>query len=60
MSASAELSDALATAVFVMGPDVGIDLINQLPGIHGLVVDESNKIFTTNHLKLNRYEEALV
>jgi FAD:protein FMN transferase len=60
MSPSAELSDALATAVFVLGPDVGIDLINQLPGIHGLVVDESNKIFTTNHLKLNRYEEALV
>jgi FAD:protein FMN transferase len=60
MSPSAELSDALATAVFVMGPDVGVDLINQLPGIHGLVVDEWNKIFTTNHLKLNRYEEALV
>ncbi len=58
MSPSAELSDALATAVFVMGPEVGIDLINQLPGIHGLVVNESNTIFTSNHLKLNRYEEA--
>jgi thiamine biosynthesis lipoprotein len=60
MSPSAELSDALATAVFVMGPEVGIDLINQLPGIHGMVVNESNKIFTTNHLKLNRYEQAFV
>lgn len=58
MSPSAELSDALATGVFVMGPEIGIDLINQLPGVHGLVVDESKTIFTTNHLKLNRYEEA--
>jgi thiamine biosynthesis lipoprotein len=60
ISPSAELSDALATAVFVMGPDVGIDLINQLPGIHCLVVDESNSLFTSRHLKLNRYEEAVV
>jgi thiamine biosynthesis lipoprotein len=60
MSASAELSDALATAVFVMGPEIGVDLVNQLPGIHALVVNESNTIFTTRHLKLNRYEEAFV
>lgn len=60
VSPSAELSDALATAVFVMGPEVGIDLINQLHGIHALVVDESNSIFTSQHLKLNRYEEAFV
>jgi thiamine biosynthesis lipoprotein len=60
VSPSAELSDALATAVFVMGPEVGIDFINQLRGIHALIVDESNSIFTSHHLRLNRYEEALV
>lgn len=58
ISPGAELSDALATAVFVMGPDVGLDLIDQLPGVHGLVVDESNSIFTSRHLKLKLHEEV--
>jgi FAD:protein FMN transferase len=59
ISSSAELSDALATAVHVMGADVGLHLIKQIPDVHGLVVDESNTIFTTPHLKINRYEETL-
>ncbi len=59
ISPSAELSDALATAVFVMGSNVGLHLLKQIPGVHGLVIDESNSIFTTSRLKLNRYEEAV-
>ena len=42
ISPNAELSDALATAVFVLGVDLGIDLLNQLPQTHGLLVDENN------------------
>lgn len=43
ISPSAELSDALATAVFVMGADTGIHLIDQLPGTHCILVDEQNR-----------------
>jgi thiamine biosynthesis lipoprotein len=59
MSPSAELCDALATAVFVMGTDIGIHFIDQLPGVHGLIVNDQNKVFTSRHVKIDRYEEAL-
>ncbi|MBN1593928.1 MAG: FAD:protein FMN transferase [Candidatus Coatesbacteria bacterium] len=35
----AMLADALATAVFVMGPDAGLRLIDSMPGIEALIVD---------------------
>lgn len=44
ISPSAELSDALATAVYVQGIENGLFLINQLPGTHALIVDELNKV----------------
>ena len=34
----ATLTDALSTSVFVMGPDKGLDLINQLDGIDAIIV----------------------
>lgn len=40
----AELCDALATAVFIMGRDSGIHLINQLNGVEVVLVDAENKI----------------
>ena len=43
-SKSAELCDALATAVFIMGKDSGIHLINQIDGTEVVVVDSNNKI----------------
>ncbi|HEX5172246.1 MAG TPA: FAD:protein FMN transferase [Cyclobacteriaceae bacterium] len=56
VSPSAELSDALATAVFTMGVEVGLDFIEQLPHTHAIVVDERNNIGMTSHLKLSKYE----
>lgn len=52
VSSSAELSDALATAVTVMGVDVGLHLIEQLPGAHCLIITDQNKIFTSRHLRI--------
>jgi len=43
-SKSAELSDALATAVYIMGRDSGIHLINQMEGTEVVVIDSENKI----------------
>jgi len=40
----AELCDALATAVFIMGRDSGIHLINQLDGVEVVLVDKEKKI----------------
>ncbi|MGX1929591.1 FAD:protein FMN transferase [Flagellimonas sp. 2504JD4-2] len=41
---NAELCDAMATAVFTMGRDSGIHLINQIDGVEVVVVDADNKI----------------
>jgi len=52
LSPSAELSDALATAVTIMGVDVGLHFIEQLPGTHCLIITDKNKIFTSRHLRI--------
>lgn len=49
----AELADALATSVFVMGRETGIDFINQLPGMECVIVDDNGKIFKSENIQLN-------
>lgn len=41
---SAELCDALATAIFIMGKNAGLSLVNQLGGTEVIIVDSANKI----------------
>ncbi len=45
---SAEFCDALATAVFIMGKDAGLSLIDQLGGIEAIVVDSENERFKSS------------
>lgn len=52
ISPKAELSDALATAVTVLGIDLGIDLINQIPETHCLFIDDQNRMHTSRSLLL--------
>jgi len=40
---NALLADAYATAVFVMGPDKGVRLLNNLPDIEGLIVYQGSQ-----------------
>ncbi|PCH54423.1 MAG: thiamine biosynthesis protein ApbE [Flavobacteriaceae bacterium] len=50
----AELADALATSIFVMGTTVGVDLINQLPNIECIIVSDKGKIITSKNIKLKK------
>lgn len=52
ISPSAELSDALATAVFVMGAGEGLSLIEQLPQTHALVVDGGGELHVSKGLEI--------
>lgn len=52
-ASSAELADALATAVFVMGKDVALDRINQLPNIECIIIDDKGKIHKSENIKIN-------
>ena len=49
---NAEIADAIATPVMIMGIDVGIDLINQLKGIECIVVDDHDNIHTSKNIHL--------
>jgi FAD:protein FMN transferase len=51
-TANAELADALATSVFVMGVDVGLDFVNQLKGVECIIVDKDNKLRTSKNINL--------
>jgi len=51
-SKSAELSDALATSIFVMGVESGLYFINQLKGVECVIVDENLKIHYSKNLKI--------
>lgn len=52
----AELADALATSVFVMGVETGIDRINQLKAIECIIITDTGNIITSNNLTLNTQE----
>ncbi|RLD45813.1 MAG: FAD:protein FMN transferase [Bacteroidetes bacterium] len=52
-ASSAELADALATSIFVMGVEIGIDRVNQLPNIDCIIIDEKGSIFTSENIHIN-------
>lgn len=53
-SPKAELADALATAVFVMGVESGLYFIEQIPGVEGIIVDDNNQFHTSQSIELNK------
>ncbi|HEY8688308.1 MAG TPA: FAD:protein FMN transferase [Chitinophagaceae bacterium] len=50
---NAELADALATPVMVMGINAGLHLINQLPHISCIIIDDDNKLYTSTNIKIS-------
>ena len=50
----AELADALATSVFVMGKEAGIDRINQLPKIECIIIDDKGNISKSKHIEIDK------
>jgi len=49
---SAELADALATPVVVMGVKVGLELINQIKHVACIVIDDSDQVYTSNNINV--------
>lgn len=55
VSPDGEVGDALATAVFVLGPSQGIELVNKLKNIEALIITDNDEILTSSNLELNKY-----
>ena len=53
---NAELADALATSVFVMGEEAGLNFINQLKGVECIIVNQDNKIVSSSNIELQNKE----
>lgn len=49
---NAEIADALATPVSVLGIEVGLDFINQLPNIGCIIIDDFDKVYHTQNINL--------
>jgi len=52
ISPNAELADAMATPVMIMGTKVGLDMINQVNGLACIIIDDNDIIHTSKNIQL--------
>lgn len=52
ISDNAEFADAMATPIAVMGIKAGLFLVNQIPNLYCIIIDDNNKIYTSNNINL--------
>ncbi|MDH7459905.1 FAD:protein FMN transferase [Chitinophagaceae bacterium 26-R-25] len=50
ITTNAEIADAMATPVTIMGVHAGLDMINQINNMEAIVIDDSDVIYTTKNL----------
>lgn len=49
---NAEIADAMATPVMIMGIKAGVDMVNQVKGLACIIVDDNDKIYTSKNIHL--------
>ncbi|MBK5284719.1 MAG: FAD:protein FMN transferase, partial [Bacteroidia bacterium] len=49
---NAELADAMATPVMVMGINAGLNLINQMKNIACIIIDDNDTLYTSSNIKI--------
>ncbi len=54
LAPKAELADALATSVFVMGIEVGVNRINQLAQVECIIIDEFGNIHQSENIEIEK------
>ena len=47
---NAEFADAMATPIAVMGISAGLYLVDQLPDLHCIIIDDNNKMYTSKNI----------
>jgi thiamine biosynthesis lipoprotein len=48
---NAALADALSTGIFIMGPEKGLELIERLPDVEGVIVGADNVVSMSSGLR---------
>ncbi|MCX6318778.1 MAG: FAD:protein FMN transferase [Bacteroidetes bacterium] len=49
---NAEIADAMATPVMIMGIAAGLDMVNQVKGLACIIIDEQDRIYTSKNIRL--------
>ncbi|WP_321330652.1 FAD:protein FMN transferase [uncultured Bacteroides sp.] len=52
ITVNAELADAMATPISIMGVTEGLNFINQLKGVECILVDDANRLYVSDNIKL--------
>lgn len=53
ITTNAEIADAMATPVMIMGTRAGLDLVNQMNDIEAVIIDDENRLYTSKNIKLS-------
>ncbi|HVW59634.1 MAG TPA: FAD:protein FMN transferase [Puia sp.] len=51
---NAEIADAMATPVMIMGISAGLDMINQMKDIEAILIDDNDNIYTSDHIHFSK------
>lgn len=51
---NAEIADAMATPVTIMGVEAGLNMINQVKGIECIIIDDDNRVHTSKNINLKK------
>lgn len=52
ITTNAEIADAMATPVMIMGIRTGLDLINQMKHIEAIIIDDYNRLYTSKNINI--------
>ena len=52
---NAEIADAMATPVMIMGVDAGLDMIDQMKDIEAILIDDDDQIYTSKHIHFSKH-----
>ncbi|HEY2583569.1 MAG TPA: FAD:protein FMN transferase [Mucilaginibacter sp.] len=52
ITTNAEIADAMATPVTIMGINAGLDMINQIKNIEAVIIDDDDNIYTSKNINL--------
>lgn len=51
ITTNAEIADAMATPVMIMGISTGLNLINQMKNIEAVIIDDYDRVYTSNNIR---------
>ncbi|MCR8561115.1 FAD:protein FMN transferase [Mucilaginibacter sp. BJC16-A38] len=52
ITTNAEIADAMATPVTIMGVRAGLDLINQMKDIEAIIIDDDDRLYTSRNINI--------